>query len=199
MREGRSSRTAEHNALFRALEARHPVGQRPARKRSLLADSDHIIRYAAIDFQDGDLDRVLEEAGFDPTARSLFLWEGVTNYLSAAAVDTTFRSCSRGGIGNHIVFTYVDRHVLDDPGSYYRAGRVLATSRRAGEALTFGIAPAALPAYLGERGFQLISDTGAADYRAAYYDVAPEQIRGHEFYRVAHAAAVRPYRATGAG
>lgn len=288
MRDGRSSRTAEHNALFRALEARHPASERPAvddharrflspglrlvdasarprlghrlvtgfidqrwpgvrssvvartrliddlicqlagevdqlvilgagfdsrahrlgcvggittievdhpatqaRKRRRLASAatgDDHVRYAATDFLDGDLDGVLRGSGFDPTAASLFLWEGVTNYLSPDAVDATLRWCAGAGAGSHVVFTYVDRKVLDDPGSFHRADRVLATSRRAGEALTFGIAPAELPAHLDERGLRLISDVGAAGYRAAYYGPAADRIRGHEFYRVAHAA-----------
>jgi O-methyltransferase involved in polyketide biosynthesis len=88
------------------------------------------------------------------------------------------------------VFTYVDRKVLDDPAAFHRAGRVLATSRRVGEALTFGLDPAGTATWLRERGLDLRSDLGAADYRRTYYGDRARTIRGHEFYRVAHAVVV---------
>ncbi len=68
-----------------------------------------------------------------------------------------------------------------------RAGRVIATSRRAGEELTFGLVPAELAGYLAERGLHQVSDIGAAEYRPLYYGSAASRIRGHEFYRLAHA------------
>jgi hypothetical protein len=44
---------------------------------------------------------------------------------------------------------------------------------------------AILPEFLSERGLSLVSDLGAADYRARYYGDASRAMRGHEFYHVA--------------
>jgi O-methyltransferase involved in polyketide biosynthesis len=48
-------------------------------------------------------------AGYRESARTLFLWEGVTNYLDEAAVDATLRWCARASPGSLLLFTYVHR------------------------------------------------------------------------------------------
>jgi methyltransferase (TIGR00027 family) len=170
----------------RVFEVDHPATQR--RKRARLTETESAgVRFAATDFLDGDLDPALAAAGFRPDQTTLFLWEGVTNYLDASAVDATLRWCAGAPSGSQIVFTYIDARVLADPTSFEGATRVLATSRRSGESVTFGMRTDDMGAYLRERGLTLRSDVGAADYRRAYYGAAAERIRGHEFYRVAHA------------
>lgn len=170
------------------FEVDHPATQ--ARKRSCLdragVDSARV-RFVATDFQTGDLGRGLAAAGFDRDAPALVLWEGVTNYLTASAVDATVRWCGRLASGSHLVFTYIDRRVLTDPSAYYGAQRVLATLRRAGEEFTFGLSPSELPHYLAARRLRLVSDTGAPAYRQQYFGADARRMRGHEFYRVAHA------------
>ncbi len=170
------------------FEVDHPDTQR--RKRAMLEHgrvSHRDARFVSTDFTRGGLDESLASAGYDPEQPTLFVWEGVTNYLDDDAVDATVRWCGDAAAGSHLVFTYVDRRVLDDPSQYAGAERVLASSRRAGEAVTFGMDPKEVPAYLSERGLVLESDVGAASYRHAYYGDAAHQIHGHEFYRVAHA------------
>lgn len=170
------------------FEVDHPATQR--RKRAKLEQTRFVhrdVRFVATDFQAGGLDGALAAVGFDPKQPTLFVWEGVTNYLTADAVDATLRWCAGAAPGSHLVFTYVDRRVLHQPSKYDGAERVLATSRRAGEAVTFGMDPEEVPAYMSERGLVLMTDTGASSYREAYYGAAAQHIRGHEFYRVAHA------------
>jgi methyltransferase (TIGR00027 family) len=170
------------------FEVDHPATQ--ARKRDLLASTsgtNDAVRYVPVDFLHDDLGAALGDADFDPGRPTLVVWEGVTNYLSEPAVDETIRWCAGVAGGSELVFTYVDRQVLVDPAAFHRADRVLATSRRVGEALTFGLDPAEAAAWLDERGLVLVSDLGAADYRRSYYGERARTIRGHEFYRVAHA------------
>jgi methyltransferase (TIGR00027 family) len=163
------------------FEVDHPATQ--ARKRALVPRSS--VRYVPVDLATDDLDPELDAAGFDAWLPTLVVWEGVSNYLDEASVDATLRWCGKLSAGSHLVFTYVDDAVLSDPGRFHRADRVLASSRRAGEPVTFGMAPAAVPAYLADRGLTLLDDVGAADYRVAHYGPAALRIRGHEFYRVA--------------
>ncbi len=106
-------------------------------------------------------------------------------------MDAGLRWCAAAPVGSALVFTYVDRQVLDHPERYVGADRLRATLHRAGEELTFGMAPGQLGSYLGEVGLALEWDLGAADYRRrAYGDEAARRMRGHEFYRVALARAV---------
>ena len=45
--------------------------------------------YVAVDFERDDLTAALIASGYQPAQRSMFLWEGVTQYLSSEAVDKT--------------------------------------------------------------------------------------------------------------
>lgn len=50
------------------------------------------IRYIAIDFEKDVLAEALVKAGYRPKLRTLFIWEGVTFYLTPAAVDAVLRA-----------------------------------------------------------------------------------------------------------
>ena len=168
------------------FEVDHPDTQR--RKREVLrrrgVATDHV-RFAPTDFERDDLDRSLATAGHDRSVPTLCLWEGVTNYLDAAAVETGLRWCAGAAPGSTLVFTYVDSAVLVDPGRYVGADRLVATLRRTGEDLTFGMAPDEVPDRLAGLGLALERDLGAAEYRALAFGDDARSMRGHEFYRVA--------------
>jgi methyltransferase (TIGR00027 family) len=180
----------EPTAVF---EVDHPDTQR--RKKALLRrhniDIAHV-HFVPADFNLGCLDAAMSAAGFDPLLPTLFLWEGTTNYLSAEAVDATLRWCAHAPAGSQLVFTYIDADVLDEPSRYLGAEHVFSTLRRADEPMTFGLAPDSLAGYLAERGLQLVTDIGAETFRRKIYGTASATIRGHEFYRVAHAHIARP-------
>jgi methyltransferase (TIGR00027 family) len=181
------------------FEVDHPDTQQ--RKRATLDRAGATrpnVCFVPTDFNVGGLGKALSDAGFGATARTLFVWEGVTNYLTESAADATVRWCAEAAAPSHLIFTYIDRHVLTDPSQYLGAERVFSTLRRAGEEMTFGMLPSDLPGYLEDRGLILESDMGAATYRARYFGEAAQAMRGHEFYRVAHArVAVGPTRAPG--
>jgi methyltransferase (TIGR00027 family) len=168
------------------FEVDHPDTQR--RKREVLrrrgVAGGHV-RFVATDLERDDLDASLATAGHDRAVPALLLWEGVTNYLDAVAVEAGLRWCAGAAPGSTLVFTYVDRAVLVDPGRYVGADRLVATLRRTGEDLTFGMAPDEVPARLAGLGLALERDLGAAEYRALVYGDAARRVRGHEFYRVA--------------
>jgi methyltransferase (TIGR00027 family) len=169
------------------FEVDHP--DTPGRKRAVLARAGARadgVRFVPTDFNLQELDGALAAAGHDPGVPALLVWEGVTNYLDAAAVDAGLRWCAGAAPRSALVFTYVDRQVLDHPEHYVGADRLHSTLRRAGEELTFGMAPAAMGPYLEALGLHREWDLGAADYRAlAYGEEAARRMRGHEFYRVA--------------
>ncbi len=153
-------------------------------ERALPAPPKHV-RFVASDFNQGDLESAMAAAGYSESARIFFLWEGVTNYLTEAAVDTTLRWCSRASPGSLLLFTYVHRDVLTRPSQFIGTERLFASLERVGEKLTWGIEPEKLPEFLAERGLSLESDLGAAEYRERYFRDAALRMRGHEFYRIA--------------
>jgi methyltransferase (TIGR00027 family) len=171
----------------RVFEVDHPATQ--ARKREALVRElgalPEGVRFVATDFDERDLERAMAEAGFERARRTVFLWEGVTNYLSTEAVDTTLRWCARSAPGSQVIFTYVHADVLANPGRFFGTERLMATLAEAGERWTFGIDPEQLASFLAARGLRLERDLGAAEYRRLAYGEQAADMRGYEFYRIA--------------
>jgi O-methyltransferase involved in polyketide biosynthesis len=93
-------------AKLRAVEAR-------------LGSTPRHVRYLPVDFPSGlpgdpDGRRRLRRT----SASTLFVWEGVTNYLTEDAVVATLRWCARATAGSTVIFTYLDREVLEEPGRF---------------------------------------------------------------------------------
>jgi len=155
----------------RVFELDRPATQ--AWKRERLARLGHEpplhVTFVPVNFEQQDLRELMVEAGFREGARTLVVWEGVTQYIGASAVDATFRDL-RGAValGSRIVFTYIHRGLIDDTAANERTKRLLAELERQGEPWVFGIYPAEISEYLAARGFHLLEDVGAADYRARY-------------------------------
>jgi methyltransferase (TIGR00027 family) len=172
---------------IRVFEVDHPDTQ-TAKQRALvrvLSVLPKHVRFVAIDFNQRELESVMPAAGYREAARTFILWEGVTNYLTEAAVDTTLRWCARASPGSLLLFTYIHRDVLTKPGAFIGTERLFASLAKVGEKLTFGIDPRELPEFLVKRGLSLVTDVGAAEYRERYFEDAASKMRGHEFYRVA--------------
>jgi len=180
----------------RVFEVDHPMTQAEKKKavaRRLGALPAHVV-FVPVDFGTDTLDSAMPAAGFRESARTFFICEGVTHYLSAADVDTLFRYVARSApAGSRMVFTYIHRTILEGAATFAGAGRTLATVKRSGEPYTFGFEPEALPQYLAERDLTLIEDVGAGAYRERYLD---PRGRGHEplseFQRAALVSIGRP-------
>lgn len=170
------------------LEVDHPdtqAAKRSALRRRVPALPDNV-RFAPSDFNLGALDEVMTEAGYRPEQPTVFLWEGVTNYLTEQAVDATLRWCAKtAAVGSAVLFTYVHSDVLNNPDAFVGARRLYAALEKVGEQLTFGMGPDDMKAYLADRGMELEWDYGAAEYRARYFGERANTMVGHEFYRVA--------------
>lgn len=174
--------------MSRALvfEVDHPstsAGKRRVIEKAL-ASPPHV-RFVAIDFNSEALPGAMRSAGYDPSLRTLFIWEGVTNYLTKVAVDETLRWCASATVGSTVLFTYVHRQVLDSLGVFEGTEKLFATLRAAGERWTFGLDLSSLWTFLAERGLMLDEDVGASEYRALYFGPSANHMRGYEFYRIA--------------
>jgi methyltransferase (TIGR00027 family) len=164
-----------------------------ARKESILAGDRQTpprIRRLGVDFQKDDLGNRLAEAGCSPNLKTLFIWEGVTNYLDSRSVEAIFDFFARdASIGSRIIFTYVHADLLNGRFAAPGVVRLTAALRAYGEPWTFGFEPEEIPAYLAKKGIRLLNDLGAAEYRAKYMHPVNKPV-GYEFYRAALAEKV---------
>jgi methyltransferase (TIGR00027 family) len=145
------------------------------------------IRYLQIDFNTQSLEDLLRDHQIDFHLPTTIIWEGVTNYLTQAAVDHTFSLLERFVHGSYVIFTYVHKQVLDTPASFFGATKLLQDLQDIEERWTFGFEPEELPAYLNGYNYHLLEDMGAKDYREKYVPERASLLKGYEFYRLAFA------------
>ena len=148
------------------------------------------VRFVEIDFNQQSMTDALYHAGFDNTRPACFIWEGVTNYLTAEAIDDTLRQIAQSATGSILLFTYIHRDVLDRPDQFFGAEKMRSRLQSYSEPWTFGLNPDEIQEYLAERGLHLTEDLSVAEVwqRAGR---SSSGTRGYEFYRLASASVQR--------
>jgi methyltransferase (TIGR00027 family) len=122
-----------------------------------------------IDFNSQDIGEELKKAGYTLSSRTLFIWEGVTQYIPREAVDNTLKYVARAAAGSRIVFTYVLKsfidgsHIPDGLNSLYKL-----TLKKKKPLWFCGFEPAEMREYLSKYSLQLIEDVGQAEYLERY-------------------------------
>ena len=134
--------------------------------------------YVAINFNKQSLSSALLGAGFETERKTLFLWEGVTMYLTAEAVDGTLsfihENSSEGSI---VIFDYIYAAMLRRENRYYGEKGIYERVSKAGEGYTFGLEEGEIEGFLADRGFSLISHHTPQDLEKAYFTVEGEAVK----------------------
>src|SRR5215510_14860155 len=100
-------------ATARVFEVDHPFTQ-AAKTRLIGAARGAPVSHVPLDFSRHTLGAALHGSDFDVNVQSFVLWEGVTNYLTAGAVDATLRAIAAFvPPGSELLFTYVHNGLLD--------------------------------------------------------------------------------------
>ena len=122
-----------------------------------------------IDFNSQDLGEELKKAGYTLSSKTLFLWEGVTQYISREAVDNTLKYVAQASTGSNIVYTYVlesfinGSHIPDGLNSVYK------TMLNKKNPLWFcGFEPGEMHEYLSKYSLYLIEDVGHEEFLERY-------------------------------
>jgi len=157
--------------LVTFFEVDFPATQEDKLRRltQILGTPPSWVRYAPIDFNKQKLKDVLVSAGYDPKAKTFFIWEGVTYYLEESAVGSTLRFIAKNSApGSRVFFDYMYQPVIAGdyryPHSQYLAEKV----RSAGEPWTYGIEPYGAKSLARKYGLTLISDLGPKEFSQKY-------------------------------
>jgi len=144
-----------HATVF---EVDHPATQRnKQRKARGLPRTARELRYAACDFQRTHLVEALASVGFDSGARSLWVWEGVTMYLPAAAVVDTLTTISRSSATDSVLIsTYLTPEMVVGGSRLGRWSGFLLGAMS--EPVQFTREPDELADMLAHAGFEVLSD-----------------------------------------
>ncbi len=165
----RSLRIRELSSL-KIFEIDHPavITEKIRRFKQLKFESPEHLTYVPIDFNTLSLKQGLEKAGYDPSLKTLFIWEGVTNYISKEAVESTLKYISGTKKGSRVVFTYMPQDFFDKPERYPEYEKIRSMTKKMGYSWISGFDPETLDSYLDSLGLKLLDDVGADFYRENY-------------------------------
>jgi methyltransferase (TIGR00027 family) len=109
------------------------------------------VTFVPADFERQDWFGLLLSAGFQPDEPTFFVWESVTMYLDAEAVERTLRQVASTAEGTAIAFDYFSPEQLKDRSAFMRYAR--AVLKAVGEPFgRFGLDPGGVGAYLESCG-----------------------------------------------
>jgi methyltransferase (TIGR00027 family) len=187
--DSRSLRFADALRATRVFEVDIPAVL-ALRASQLLGDQKSSVSSIAvpIDFEHEDLGEALRAHGYVSTARTFFLWEGVSYYLPEPAVRAVLQLvASQSGPASSMLFDYVTRAFVDGDHSGYGARRLADGWRRLGDVNRFGVDDVA--ALVGPLGLTVRSDIDAAELERRYLSTPSGlPVRAWGCMRVAHVA-----------
>jgi methyltransferase (TIGR00027 family) len=167
--DSRAYRFRELLRQARVFEVDFPPTQEYKKKRvrEVVGSLPTHVSFVPIDFTKQDLATVLNDAGYDRTKKTVFVWEGVTFYIPEEAVDATLRFvASNAASGSRIVFDYFLRSALKVPSETLKD--VMNRLEAVREPLIFGLPDEDRQAFITSRGLTIVSDVHMGELRRRY-------------------------------
>ena len=134
------------------FEVDHPVTQGAKLKaiRGVVEPMPANVTFVAVDFDTDSLGERLQASGYREDLRTLFVWQGVTMYLTPGGVDATLHFiAAHSAPGSVVIFDYFYGDVLHKS----EAASIRAVTWLMGEKMTFGIPADEIVPFLTSRGF----------------------------------------------
>jgi O-methyltransferase involved in polyketide biosynthesis len=130
-----------------------------------------------VDFEKDGLREKLEEAGCPPCLKSLFIIEGVTQYISKKSFLDTLKTISSYTEGSRVLFTYALEDILGNLSDHPEHARMVRQFGLFGFDRLNAYTKAELAAMLKGLGFIVIEDVGAEDYKRLYLGPAGSDMK----------------------
>jgi methyltransferase (TIGR00027 family) len=127
------------------------------------------VHLVPLDFERDDLIGALTGFGYRPEARTFFIWEGVTQYLTEVAVRATLGALQAAPNGSRLAFTYVRKDFIDGV-NMYDAAILYKRFRKRQQVWQFGLDSDGVAAFIAEYGWQLLEQTGPDYYVHNYIE-----------------------------
>ena len=147
------------------------------------------IDYVTLDFKEESPEEVIPRLLQQEHYKTLIIWEGAVNNLTASLGTIMFRYFQNYPSGTRVIFNYVDSGMKENPRRFYGASRVMRQLRKMNEEWDTGLSPGTLPQFLSKYNMELLYDENATVYRRLYTGKRDggKKMRGYEFLRLAMA------------
>ena len=170
----RSIRYKDHIKDTKIFELDTPIIQHQKRhilKKSKIAAPDQLT-YVPIDFNKESLKDLLPAAGYNTALQTVFLWEGVTYYLTEEAIRDTLSFINIfSGPATTVAFDYFLKGAISGDSEHYGAKEINREVRKSGEPFRFGLDEEQISSFISENGFEIISHYSPEEFEKAYlYD-----------------------------
>lgn len=155
------------------------IERKAAAVRRVLGELPNSVRLVPLDFEHDDVLTVLAGLDYRPDYRTFFVWEGVTQYLSADAVHATLESLRPAAPGSRLVFTYVRRDFIDGV-NFYDAKQLYRRFRERQQLWRFGLQPEEVAAFLDSHGWRLVEQLGPQEIVQRYIEPTGRDLTASE-------------------
>jgi len=150
------------------------------------------VTFIPIAFDAQTLESALTVTAFDLSRPVVYIWEGVTQYLSEEAVRQTITFIGTSAPGSMLLFTYVLKSIIEHRSGIPGADKLLDTVAKQNAPWRFGLEPSEVAEFLKPFHLNLIEDVGNADYQTRYLKPLGRNLVVTEAERIARADVIRP-------
>jgi methyltransferase (TIGR00027 family) len=147
------------------------------------------VHLVPLNFERDDLVDALTGCGYRPEARTFFIWEGVTQYLTEDAVRATLGALQAAPTGSRLAFTYVRKDFIDGV-NMYDAAILYKRFRKRRQVWHFGLDPDDVAAFVAKYGWQLLEQTGPDYYERNYIEPTGRRLAASQLEWSAYAEKV---------
>jgi len=188
--DSRAYRFEQLKEQTKVFEVDHPVTQqiKATKLKEFLGSLPKHVVLVPIDFTQQILSERLFESGYEKQCKTLFIWEGVTYYMTPEAVDVTLAFvANNSGKGSSIVFDYTHPSVVEGTSTRREAKMFLRGADSFGEPLHFGIAEGTIENFLMRRGFGQVNNVTNECLKQHYFTGVNRKRMVTPIFEIVHA------------
>ena len=177
----------------RYFEVDHPsvIEKKKAKMKKILGKlPDHVV-YVPVDFEKQSLDTELKKAGYDLKSKTLFILEGVTQYISKEANDNTMKYVAQAAPGSNIVFTYILKSFIEGKNLHKDIKTMYKSVVKRYKLWIYGLDPKDMSDYLSKYNLSLIEDIGSREMKERYMKKVNLDLKVFEEERIALAEVIK--------
>lgn len=170
------------------------------RKRSKLPSNvrnSENVKYVSVDFNHQSLKKQLLEAGFDQSKSAIFTLEGVSQYISKEALNSTLEELAELTKNTNATFyiSYVDSQLKTDSAACFgkgyphpekKAETIMNLAAKVGEPWISFYSTEEIKELLSQYGFSLMEDKTLVDLNSAYFAPIGRKLSDSEIFNLEH-------------